>query len=83
MHRDGNFYGTTNDGGIDASALCLAPAIVQGETILPPNLYNLIQGNDGYLYGTTDGDGQFGGGTVFRMSVAGVKTVIHSFGGTN
>jgi uncharacterized repeat protein (TIGR03803 family) len=59
----------------------LAPEIDDGNSVMSPNLGNIIQGNDGYLYGTTDGDGQFGDGTVFRMTVAGVKTVIYSFGG--
>jgi uncharacterized repeat protein (TIGR03803 family) len=40
------------------------------------------KGSDGNLYGTTGDDGQFGGGSVFRMNpTTGVKTVLHAFGG--
>lgn len=40
----------------------------------------LILSRDGYLYGTTFTGGDFGYGTVFRISPDGVETVIHSFG---
>ncbi len=47
------------------------PTVPQGQ---------LIQGSDGYLYGTTIGGGQYGQGTVFRADTAGNLTVLHSFG---
>jgi uncharacterized repeat protein (TIGR03803 family) len=40
----------------------------------------LVQGNDGYLYGTTAWGGTTGGGTVFRISTNGVLTTLYSFG---
>jgi uncharacterized repeat protein (TIGR03803 family) len=40
---------------------------------------SLIQGNDGYLYGTTSHGGTFGAGTVFRMDTSGILTTLHSF----
>jgi uncharacterized repeat protein (TIGR03803 family) len=40
----------------------------------------LILSRDGYLYGTTFTGGDFGYGTVFRVSSDGVETVLHSFG---
>jgi len=43
----------------------------------------LIQGRDGYLYGTTTSDGQYGGGTVFRMTTEGQLTTVAPFDGTN
>ena len=40
----------------------------------------LIQGSDGNFYGTTEGGGSVGGGTVFRMTPAGVLTVLYGLG---
>ena len=40
----------------------------------------LTEGTDGYLYGTTSAAGANGsGGTVFKITTAGVLTVLHSF----
>ncbi len=42
----------------------------------------LIQGRDGALYGVTANGGRYGGGgTVFKITLDGVYTVLHSFGG--
>jgi uncharacterized repeat protein (TIGR03803 family) len=43
---------------------------------------NLLQGSDGNFYGTTSEGGQFDGGTVFQITLAGALTVLHSFAGT-
>lgn len=40
----------------------------------------LVQGADGYLYGTTTQGGTAGDGTVYRISLAGALTRLHSFG---
>lgn len=42
----------------------------------------LILGSDGALYGVTGGGGAYGGGTVFRITLAGVYSVLYSFGAT-
>src|SRR5215472_5649190 len=46
-------------------------------------LANLVQGEDGNLYGTTLNEGLHGGtnygGTVFKMTPAGTLTTIYSF----
>ena len=43
----------------------------------------LIQATDGNFYGTTSGGGQHDVGTIFRLTPAGVETVLYSFvGGT-
>ncbi|MGA3141759.1 MAG: choice-of-anchor tandem repeat GloVer-containing protein [Verrucomicrobiota bacterium] len=44
---------------------------------------SLVQGSDGYLYGTTSGGGTDDYGTVFRISTNGVLTCLYSFTGGN
>lgn len=44
---------------------------------------NLVQGPDGYFYGTTSHGGARGSGTVFKMSGTGTITVLHSFAGVD
>ena len=39
----------------------------------------LLQGTDGYLYGTAQTGGTDGNGTVFRVSLAGIFTNLYSF----
>ena len=48
----------------------------------------LVRGSDGYFYGTTEhnengGYGEFGAGTVFRISTNGTLTSLYSFTGSN
>ena len=43
----------------------------------------MILGNNGNFYGTTDGGGNFGKGTVFMMTTNGNLTTLVSFAGTN
>jgi len=92
---DGNFYGTTTQGGAgsDGTAFRLTPG---GELT---TLYSfctqtnctdggypqagLIQATDGNLYGTTTLHGGNGYGSVFRISRAGALTTLHNFGSTD
>jgi len=39
----------------------------------------LIQGSDGNFYGTTTGGGQYGQGTVFKVTPTGTLTTLYSF----
>ena len=39
----------------------------------------MIRGSDGNFYGTTDGGGTSGNGTVFQITPAGALTTLHSF----
>lgn len=93
LGTDGNIYGTTSGGG---NATCgdgcgtvykFTPSGAQtviysfmGTPSSPPGPANLIRDRDGNLFGTTEGDGEFGGGTVFRITPTGVSSVLHSFG---
>ena len=41
----------------------------------------LIKGSDGNFYGTTSSGGSLNEGTVFKITAAGVETVLHTFSG--
>ena len=87
---DGNFYGTTSVGGkvgsngtvyrIAASGsfstLHSFGATSQGNPNGP-----LVQGRDGFLYGTTFYGGKNGAGTVFKISPSGYFKKLANFGG--
>lgn len=79
---DGNFYGTTSQGGTNHAGIVFR--ITPGGTFSPlaslPGICDggLIQGNDGYLYGTTYFGGTNGGGSVFRVSTNGTLTTVAS-----
>ena len=89
---DGNFYGTTDDGGSAGDGTVFQITASGGVTIL--HSFNdgsvandgtnpaagLIQGTDGNFYGTTENGGSAGVGTVFNMTPSFVVTTLHSFG---
>jgi uncharacterized repeat protein (TIGR03803 family) len=93
---DGNFYGTTSAGGAYAGStdtggtvFTITPDGVEtvlhsfggaGDGVAPA--FGLILGNDGNFYGTTQGGGAYGNGTVFKITSAGVETVLYSFSAT-
>jgi uncharacterized repeat protein (TIGR03803 family) len=90
---DGNFYGTTVEGGTANSGTIfrMTPAGVVtvlhsftgvGTDGVAPR-GGLIQGTDGNFYGTTSLGGFWTGGTVFRMTPAGTVTTLYSFTGGN
>jgi uncharacterized repeat protein (TIGR03803 family) len=93
---DGNFYGTTYEGGAntDGTVFRITP---QGTLT---TLYSfcsqsgcadgsgpeagVVQGSDGNLYGTTHEGGANGNyGTVFKITPSGSLTTLHSFDGTD
>src|ERR1039458_3147774 len=94
---DGNFYGTTENGGAtnyDAQTYNFGYGTVFKISTngVQTSLYSftggtdganpsagLVQGSDGYLYGTTAQAGTNGGGTVFKISTNGALTSLYSF----
>ncbi len=87
---DGNFYGTTENGGTYGSgtvfeintngALTSLYCFTGGDDGAYPEA-GLVQGSDGNFYGTTYGGGRNGNGTVFRLTVVPPPpqlTIIHS-----
>ena len=88
---DGNFYGTTQGGG-DPTCKCgvVYKATAAGAiTVLhafkgyPTDGYRpigiLTQGPDGNFYGTTYRGGAHNEGSVFKITPAGVSTLLYSF----
>lgn len=88
---DGNFYGTTASGGTTGygTVFRITPGGV--ETVLwnfgtgmdgyAPKCTFVI-GSDGNLYATTSLGGTNDSGTIIRVTLAGVETVVWNFGGT-
>lgn len=86
---DGNFYGTTEDGGSNGvgTVFRVAPSgtfttLYSFAGVDGDEPASLITGTDGNFYGVAAfGGGDFGGtnGTVFRITSAGVFTNLHSF----
>jgi uncharacterized repeat protein (TIGR03803 family) len=84
---DGYFYGTTYDGGTSSNgtvfkisntgALTSLYSFTDGNDGANPKAA-LVQGSDGYFYGTTS-DGASGYGTVFKISASGTFTSLYSF----
>ena len=91
---DGNFYGTTDEGGANA---CPPPfngcgtvfKITPSGTLTTLHSFNggdgseplggLVQATNGDLYGTTESGGANGDGTVFKIILGGTLTTLYSF----
>ena len=88
---DGNFYGTTADGGSAAhgTVFSITPAgvlttlhIFSGGDGANP-FSALVAGSDGNFYGTTADGGSNDEGTIFSITPADVLTTLHSFSATD
>jgi uncharacterized repeat protein (TIGR03803 family) len=90
---DGSFYGTTSSGGTNGGYGSVFKISTNGALT---TLYSftgtadganpsaaLVQGSDGSFYGTTDHQGTYYFGTVFKISANGVLTTLHAFTGGN
>jgi uncharacterized repeat protein (TIGR03803 family) len=89
---DGNFYGTTENGGTNNQGTVFKISAYGNFTRLysftggydgGSTYAGLVQGSDGYFYGTTPVGGTNGYGTVFRISTNGNFTSLYSFSGGN
>ncbi|MEO9230737.1 MAG: choice-of-anchor tandem repeat GloVer-containing protein [Devosia sp.] len=87
---DGNLYGMTYSGGTNSAGTVFKITTAGVESVLysfaggadGQNPYGtLIQGVDGNLYGMTAYGGTNSAGTVFKITTAGVESVLHSFAG--
>jgi uncharacterized repeat protein (TIGR03803 family) len=86
---DGNLYGTTQTGGLydggtlfkmtTAGVFSVVYAFPNGSSLMGMGPTQLTVGVDGNLYGMTEGGGTNECGALFRMTLAGVPTVLYSF----
>jgi uncharacterized repeat protein (TIGR03803 family) len=82
-------YGTTSGGGANDGGAVFALTPAGSETVVysfNPATQDgtgpeagLAIDRAGKLYGTTTQRGQFGSGTIFRVSVGGAETILHAF----
>ncbi len=88
---DGNFYGTTSVGGTNGGGtvfkitpagtlttlynFCAQSSCADGATAYDA----LMQASDGNLYGTTYIGGAYNYGTMFKITLGGTLTTLHSF----
>jgi len=88
---DGQLYGTSVDGGVDRWGTVFSLArdgsdrrVLHSFEYATESLpgASLVQGTDGFLYGTTQGGGAHGRGCVYRLATDGSEyRVLHDFKG--
>jgi uncharacterized repeat protein (TIGR03803 family) len=83
---DGNFYGTTYQGGanFDGTIFKITPSgrlttLHSFDSVGSVGSAGLIQATNGYFYGTTEFGGANSQGSVFKMSPGGTLTTLYSF----
>ncbi len=87
---DGNFYGTTQTGGLyTGTVFRVSPQGIlttlqnfDGNNGAFPTA-GLIQATDGNFYSTAGEGGAYGNGTIFTITPEGVLTTLHDFDGTD
>jgi uncharacterized repeat protein (TIGR03803 family) len=94
LANDGNFYGTTYEGGTNGAGALFKITPSGGFTPLysfttinktgenQDGAYpaaSLIQASDGNLYGTTSTGGTNGSGTLFKVSLGGSFSLVYAF----
>src|SRR5208283_4068674 len=90
LGSDGNFYGTTGEGGNGGKGTVFQMT-TNGtlNTLVDFDRYNgagpnaLALGSDGNFYGTTLGGGNSGDGTVFKVTTNGTLTTLATFNFNN
>jgi uncharacterized repeat protein (TIGR03803 family) len=86
LGSDGNFYGTTDSNPETIYKVSSSGVFKTLHTLSTSEGYQggqLIQGSDGNFYGGMNLGGTNGQGTLFKMTSAGVLTVLHNFAGTD
>ena len=87
-NRNGDLFGTTSEGGVHDSGTVFKLANDGAETVLysfagatdgETPYAGVIADKNGDLFGTTSGGGATGSGTIFKVTPAGVETVLYSF----
>jgi len=87
---DNNLYGTTFAGGTDGegtvyrlttSGSFLTLVSFSGSDTGANPYSALVEGTDGYLYGTTESGGANGAGTLFQISTSGSLNSLYAFTG--
>jgi uncharacterized repeat protein (TIGR03803 family) len=90
LDGSGNLYGTTYAGGLSGLGTVFKVDTSSTESLVHSFTGNpdganpyagLVMDNSGVLYGTTEGGGTSGFGTIFNIDTNGSETVLHSFGG--
>ena len=91
LGSDGNFYGTTSEGGggtggtvfkiTPGGTLTTLYTFILSDSYQPAG--GLVQGSDGNFYGTTYSGGANGDGTIFEITPGGTLTTLHSFNGAD
>jgi uncharacterized repeat protein (TIGR03803 family) len=91
---NGNFYGTTSEGGADGNGtvfdITAGGKLARLHSFCSQGGYpsctdganpgaGLIQATNGNFYGTTSAGGAHGGGTVFEITAGGQLTTLHNF----
>ncbi|PYT03393.1 MAG: hypothetical protein DMF60_18545 [Acidobacteria bacterium] len=91
LGKDGYFYGVTRGGGGNNTGTVFRVSTIgsfatlysfSGRTDGANPIGGLIQGTDGYFYGTTSA-GSIGNGTVFRIDASGKFGTLLSFNGVD
>jgi uncharacterized repeat protein (TIGR03803 family) len=89
---DGNFYGTSPQGGTNGTGAVfrvtpggLVTLLVSfdGTSLGGAPSPGLTVGPDGNLYGMTSFGGAAGSGTIFKVTLGGTLTTLHSFSGAD
>lgn len=86
---DGNFYGTQSEGGANGAGVIFRITLSGSEEVFYTfgsqtndgsySVAPLYQATNGFLYGTTQGGGANGTGTIFKISLSGTLTTLYSF----